>query len=216
MKISIWNKGTLWLNPSIISKAVTIEVSNAVNFPYSKYYECLVTKLIYRPNNPLKPMEEFYKYFWITLRSSHSKCFVKAVLKNFVIFVGKHLRWILFLKKLQTFGLQATDLKLYKSEYFPVNIPKFLRTLILKNICRRLLLDSKIPLLSLLVPDNELLPDFEEKKKICIVFLSQQCTTAVDYSAVLERLTFETEKRLSSFLFKNLGRCQDYWIIKPK
>ena len=54
----------------------------------------------------------------------------KVALKNFTIFTGKHLRWGLFLVKL--FQHRCC---------FPVNIAKFLRTLILKNICERLLLN---------------------------------------------------------------------------
>ena len=53
----------------------------------------------------------------------------KDVLKNFTIFIGKHLRWGFFL------------VKLFQHRCFPVNIAKFLRTLILKNICERLLLN---------------------------------------------------------------------------
>ena len=45
----------------------------------------------------------------------------KAVLKNFAIFSGKHLQ----------------------DRCFPVNIAKFLRTLLLKNICERQLLDAE-------------------------------------------------------------------------
>ena len=71
-------------------------------------------------------------------RSSHHTCSIKkGALKNFVTLTGKHLRWSLLLIKLQTFR-PATLLKWNK--YFPVNITKFLRTLILKNICERLLL----------------------------------------------------------------------------
>ena len=40
------------------------------------------------------------------IRSSRSQMFLKiGVLKNFVIFTGKHLCWILFLIKLQAFRL---------------------------------------------------------------------------------------------------------------
>ena len=44
-------------------------------------------------------------------RSSHQRCSIeKAVLKNFAIFTGKHLRWSLFLIELQVWG-PATVLK---------------------------------------------------------------------------------------------------------
>ena len=63
-------------------------------------------------------------------RNSHWRCSVKkAVLKNFAIFIGKNLSWSLFL------------IKLFQHRIFPVNIVKFLRTPILKNICERLLLN---------------------------------------------------------------------------
>ena len=75
-------------------------------------------------------------------RSSSSQMFFKiGVLKNFAIFTGKHLRWSLFLIKLQalTFfiehrwwlladlGLQLIEKRL-QYRYFPVNIAKFLGT----------------------------------------------------------------------------------------
>ena len=62
-----------------------------------------------------QPTEVFYK---------------KGVLKNFAIFTGKHLFWSFFLIKLQGFT----------QVFFTVNIAKFLRALILKNIYERLLL----------------------------------------------------------------------------
>ena len=60
-------------------------------------------------------------------RSSHHRCPIKkAVLKNFAIFKAKHLRWSLFFKN----RLQHRCL--------PMNIAKFLRAAILKNIYERL------------------------------------------------------------------------------
>ena len=62
---------------------------------------------------------------WI--KSSHRRCFIKkAVLKNFAILPGKHLCWSLCWR--------------LQHRCFPVNIVKFLRTPVLKNICERLLL----------------------------------------------------------------------------
>ena len=54
----------------------------------------------------------------------------KAVLKNFAIFTGKHLCWILFLIKLQVFRT-AILIKSLQHRCFPVNIAKFLRTVFL-------------------------------------------------------------------------------------
>ena len=60
-------------------------------------------------------------------RSSHHRCPIKkAVLKNFAIFKAKHLRRSLFFKN----RLQHRCL--------PMNIAKFLRAAILKNIYERL------------------------------------------------------------------------------
>ena len=60
-----------------------------------------------------QPLEMFYK---------------KAALNNFVIFTGKHLCWSLLLIKLQAW-------RRLQHKCFLVNIAKFLRTPILKNIC---------------------------------------------------------------------------------
>ena len=64
----------------------------------------------------------------------------KGVLKNFAIFKGKHLCWCLF-------SIKVVDLKAYnfikkklQHRRFPVNIVRFSRTPILKNICELLLL----------------------------------------------------------------------------
>ena len=81
---------------------------------------------------------------YLSFRSSHRRCSVKkGVLGNFPKFIGKHLCQIFFLIKLQTFRL-ATLIKETPtlSQYwcFPVNIAKFLKTSILKNIYEQLLL----------------------------------------------------------------------------
>ena len=73
----------------------------------------------------------------VHFRSSHQRCSVKKdVLKNFVIFTGKHLYWNLFLE------FQACNFikKRLQHRCFPVKIAKFWRTYILKNICEWLLL----------------------------------------------------------------------------
>ena len=60
-------------------------------------------------------------------RSRHRRCSIKKLLlKIFAIFTGKHLKPCNFVKK----RLQH--------KYFPVNIAKFLRAPILKNICELL------------------------------------------------------------------------------
>ena len=66
---------------------------------------------------------------------------------NYVtIFIGKHLCWILFFNKVT--GLQVCNVTKKKLQHrcFPVNIVKFSRTSILKNICERLLRSEVLPL----------------------------------------------------------------------
>ena len=65
------------------------------------------------------------------------KAFSGDVLKNFVIFTGKHLCWSLFLIKLQACKFIEKRLQHW---CFPLRVRKFLRTPILKNISERLLL----------------------------------------------------------------------------
>ena len=68
-------------------------------------------------------------------RSSSQSCFIKKVLsKNFAIFTGKHLCWRLFF-------LESTLFKrVSNTSVFVWILWKFLRTLIFKKICQRLLL----------------------------------------------------------------------------
>ena len=69
----------------------------------------------------------------VQCRNNHQRCSVKkVVLKYFAIFTGKHLCWSFFLINWEPSGLHHRCFKV-KSE-------KFLRTLVLKNICKRLLL----------------------------------------------------------------------------
>ena len=64
----------------------------------------------------------------------------KVVLKHFKIYTGRHLYWSLFLIKLQGFSPVSLLKRDSNSSCFPVNIAKFLRTLVLKNISFRLFL----------------------------------------------------------------------------
>ena len=63
----------------------------------------------------------------------------KALFRNFLIFTGKHSCWSLFLIKLQPVKRNFIKKRL-QLRCFPVNTAKFLRTHILKNSCKRLLL----------------------------------------------------------------------------
>ena len=71
-----------------------------------------------------------------------------GVLKNFVIFTGKHLCWSLFLIKLQACKFIEKRLQHW---CFPLHVKKFLRTPILKNIRERLLLIILLVLSNLFV-----------------------------------------------------------------
>ena len=59
------------------------------------------------------------------------------VMKKFIIFIGKHLCWSLFLIKLQACKFIEKRLQHW---CFPLHVRKFSRTPILKNISERLLL----------------------------------------------------------------------------
>ena len=73
-------------------------------------------------------------------RSSYQSCSIKiVVIQNFAIFTGKHLCWSLFLIKLQAFRATILLKIRLKLRCFHVNIAKFLRTSILRNICELLL-----------------------------------------------------------------------------
>ena len=61
----------------------------------------------------------------------------KAALKNVLIFTGKHLCWSLYLQVCNFIK------KRLQHRCFTVNMPKFLKTPILKNICERVLLRIK-------------------------------------------------------------------------
>ena len=63
----------------------------------------------------------------------------KAVLKRFANVKGKHLCWSLFLMKSYAFRRSTLLKRDSKINFFLVKFAKFLRTPILKNICKRLL-----------------------------------------------------------------------------
>ena len=72
-----------------------------------------------------QPPEVFYK---------------KRYFKNFGMFTGKNLCWCLFLIKLQALKACNFIKKRLQHKCFSVNIAKFTRTFVLKNICEQLLL----------------------------------------------------------------------------
>ena len=80
------------------------------------------------------------QFIFVISKSSH-RGFYFYVHKNFAIFTGKQLYRRLFLIKLQS--LQACNFlkKRLQHRCFRMSITRFLRTLILKNICEQLLLN---------------------------------------------------------------------------
>ena len=76
------------------------------------------------------------------VRSSYQSCSIKkAALKNFTIFIGKHLCWSAH-RETQENTCNLIKKKL-QNRCFPMNIAKFLGTPILKNICERLFLQCR-------------------------------------------------------------------------
>ena len=74
-------------------------------------------------------------------RSSPRRCSMKkAVLKNFATLTENYLCRSLFFNKVEALRPITLLKKRLHHRYFPVNITKFLRTPILKNICEKLLL----------------------------------------------------------------------------
>ena len=62
----------------------------------------------------------FSSYTYKRTRRSHQRCWVeKAVLQNFSIFTGKHLRWSFFSTKMLTFLIVAKALEFSSSLYLP-------------------------------------------------------------------------------------------------
>ena len=75
---------------------------------------------------------------FVSFQTQPAGCSIeKAVLKNFAMFTGIHLCWSLFLIIIQARNFIKKRLQ---QRYILVNISKFSRAFILKNICERLLL----------------------------------------------------------------------------
>ena len=82
---------------------------------------------------------EILRNYSTIFRSSHRRCFIKkAILKHFVLFTGKRLCRGLFFNK--DAGHQPCNFikKRLQHKYFLVNIRKFIRIPILKNISKQL------------------------------------------------------------------------------
>ena len=91
-------------------------------------------------------------------KQSPKEFYKKVVLKYFAIFTGKHLCWSLFI----------TKKKRLQRRCFSVNIAKFLRIPIFKNICERLLFYMAQLLMILKL---EILQNFTRSYEPCLVIL---------------------------------------------
>ena len=115
------------------SRTLTLESWKKTK-PWHKKYEKI--SILYP-----KTSKEFYHHIKISEKFNEQKVFYKKIaLKNFTTFTEKYLCSCLFFKK--NAGLQACSFikKRLQHSCFLMNIAKFLRTPVLKNICERLLL----------------------------------------------------------------------------
>ena len=103
-----------------------------------------------------------------------------GVLKNVVIFTGKHLCWSLFLIELQACKFIEKRLEHW---CFPLHVRKFLRTPILKNISERLLLT--ILLVQQFIYFRMSIHNYKEK----LIFRWRKCSSKLDYA--IERHVFK-------------------------
>ena len=113
----------------LVNFAKLLKTTFQSTHPYDCFwieYKCNNTKMIQiniKHNNILPHFIQFNELLLKTTRSSHLQMFFKiGALKNFAIFTGKHPCWNNFIKK----RLQL--------RFFPMNIARFLRTVILQNI----------------------------------------------------------------------------------
>ena len=91
-------------------------------------------------------------------KQSPKEFYKKVVLKYFAIFTGKHLCWSLFI----------TKKKILQRRCFSVNIAKFFRIPIFKNICERLLFYMAQLLMILKL---EIFQNFTRSYEPCLVIL---------------------------------------------
>ena len=110
------------------------------NFPPIPLTEC---QLIWASVRPLENIYFLHLYTAsFSIRSTHWRCSIKkAVLKNSAIFTGKQLCWGL---KEPTYNNIIFMNKRLQHQCFPVNIAKFQKTTILRNLCEQLLLTFQI------------------------------------------------------------------------
>ena len=118
-----------------------------------------------------------------------------GVLKNFVIFTGKHLCWRLFLIKLQACKFIEKRLQHW---CFPLHVKKFLRTPILKSISLRLLLI--ILLVQQFICFRISLYNYKEKP----IFPWRKCSLKLDY-ATEWRMILKTMSKLLRYTWVNFN-----------
>ena len=132
----------------IASRALHQAMSNSIDFSRKIFLHVIPVRIIV----PWCKLRNIYKnkmynniiLLWWNQKQLPEVFHRKAVNKNFAIFKGKHLRWSLLSIKLQTF--RADSKRDSNTDVFLVNIAKFLRISLLKNICEWLL-PTKRPLL---------------------------------------------------------------------
>ena len=94
--------------------------------------------------NDASPRACLREYFWTYCITNRRRYSLKiAVLTDFTIFTRHHLCWSFLFKKVAALHPRNLIKKRLQHRCFPVDIAKFLRTPILKNICKRLLLILK-------------------------------------------------------------------------
>ena len=109
----LYKQENLRTNPTNTPRVFHVEYTFASTWNTRGVFVGNSTSLLYLPSCKKQPQEVFCN---------------KGVLKNFANITGKHRCWSLFLLQLQ------------QRRCFPVKLMKFLSTLILKNICERLVL----------------------------------------------------------------------------
>ena len=100
-----------------------------------KSYSYVIARL---RNSCLITFLKKYRSSHMRCRSSHRSCSVEKGFLTMFQTSGKHLCWSLALINLPAFGTPTQRLQ---HKCFPVKFAKPLRTPILKNICKRLLLE---------------------------------------------------------------------------
>ena len=117
-----------------------------------------------------------------------------GVFQNFIIFTGKYLCWSLILIKLQTCKFIEKRLQHW---CFPLHVNKFLRTPILKNISKRLLLI--ILLVQQFICFRMSIYNYKEK----LIFRWRKCSLKLDY-AIEWRMFLKTMSKSLTYTWWSL------------